>query len=256
MAYKNTVGYIADAFSTAFRSKQEQMQREREFNQRMAEEQRQSSLLDYWKQKNYEVDKLRAETDNTYKNALIDNMNVPKIEKPVESLLGSFNKNGVMVDKYGYIKDGKEIITDQKYHNIPKDDGSDKPWQPPKNFFDLKSKLLNPDTEQTIRYKNENNENVTEKVPVKKYESELNQNKAQIEGALLQSMPVNALNFFNNNLKDRNIGVRSALSLAIQARQNGQLSDQDLDALTFYYQQAQEIDGANTSANVLKRITR
>ena len=55
MAFKGTPGTIADAFSTSFRQKKDQMQRDREFNQKMSEEQRQSGLLEHWKQKNYEM---------------------------------------------------------------------------------------------------------------------------------------------------------------------------------------------------------
>lgn len=231
MAFKPTVGYIADAFQGAFRQRLEQAQREREFNQKMNEEQRQSSLLEYWKQKNYEVDKLRAETDNAYKNALIDNMNLPTSEKPVASLLGSYTKNGVMIDKYGYTQDGKEVITNQKFHNIPtsgQDKENNPQWKGFGNYFKDRAELMSGVT--TI----ENEDGSFSNVPLTP--GEIQVKIQQLRNNAISSLPTKAQTFYLRKFEGKTASQLAFHNEILRANENGELSDKDAESLIQFNQ--------------------
>ena len=228
MAYKGTVDNIANAFSTAFRQSRDQMQREREFKQKMAEEERQFGLLQRIREQNAVVDKQRADDYSRY----IDYQTTPA-PVPEPSYYNS--------EQYFKDKQQRAIELERIKAGLKPKDGNTTQWKPPKNFYEtlpdnIKGSITNKDGNVIPRTNNE-----------------ITVGETISEGEVLDSMPVNARSFFQNNLASRNIGVRSAMSLAIKAREEGKIDDNDLDAILFYYQNTDKFQGHGTARGLYKK---
>lgn len=234
MAYKPTVGYIADAFQNSFRQRLQQQQQEREFNQRLAETMRQNSLLNFWKQRSFEAN--QAYREGVLANQAEDNQRQRDAQKATEA---NYKANKAY---------NRDRLNETIRHNKAmesKGNGSDngyKPYQAPKSFYDAMKQIDKP-------YYNKEQDKMA--VP--------NQADQQVlggyaESQLINSFPPDAYQFFNNNLKGHAFGIKSAMAKAIQAYQNGQLSDQGLDALRVYYENSKKFGGQGSLPQVTDRV--
>ena len=115
MAFKPTVGYIADAFQNSFRQKRQEMQRQREIDQELANRDRQEGLLQYWKQKNFEQQ--QAWQDFNIRDREADNLRDKEYKEA--SLLEKRNRLEFDRNKESYDRDQdkRKGILDQNKFN-------------------------------------------------------------------------------------------------------------------------------------------
>lgn len=221
MAFKPTVGYIADAFQGAFRQRLEQAQREREFNQRMNEEQRQSSLLEYWKQKNFQA-------DESYRKANLENQ---RIDNERQGKIADAQIENYRIDNENQALRTKEMERHNKaieYQNSLKPTNQET-FKGFDNYYKNREKFLGQTT--AVPDVDEKGNKTGKYIDAQLTPGEKQANRYALESLAVSELPPNAQSFYSNNFMGKKISQYGFMKLVKDAFDKGSLSEADANAL-------------------------
>jgi hypothetical protein len=217
MAYKGTVDNIANAFSTAFRQSRDQAQKEKEFKQRMAEEQRQQGLLEFWRQKNFQADQdWRNFQKEDYK---IDNTRQDKLVNAQIDNYKADNERQAERDRLTEEYRKADLAIKSRGKDAPKS------FKGFSNYFKDRAKYLG--TTATIA--DPDNEGMFIDSPLTQNEIKTNQN--YLQSLALAELPQRAQMFYANTYMGKKAHPYEFYQSVEDAYNKGYLDDVDRDAL-------------------------
>lgn len=221
MAYKPTVGLIADAFSSGFRQRQQQDQQQAQFDLELSQKERQQGLLNFWKQKDFEA-------EQSYRKSLIENQ---RIDNERQGKVADAQIENYKIDNENQALRTKEMERHNKaieYQNsLKKETGSS--FKGFGDYFSKRGGLLG--TKALTDEYDDKGKRTGNLVETSLLPSEIKSNKRQLEGLAVSKLPPNAQNFYAQNFLGKKASKLAFFKYVQDAYNNGMLSDTDANAL-------------------------
>lgn len=217
MAYKPTVGLIADAFSSGFRQRQQQDQQQAQFDLELYQKERQQGLLNFWKQKDFQA-------EQSYRKSVLDNQKEDNARQ--RDYLDMQQKNIDLDNK----------LQRDKFEWDKKQDGI-------RNSIDRQKTTSEPQFKGFVKYFQERPQYLGTTTPIKdpknngKYidspltQNEIQSNRNYLQSIALSELPQRAQTLYVNKFMGKKIHPYEFYTGVEDAYKNGLINDLDYNAL-------------------------
>ena len=228
MAFKGTPNIISDAFSSAFRQKRAQEQREREMSQKYANEGRQNSLMEFWRQKNYDLNVKKNEFDVSNANrtaSRLEAYNTAQIENiKTDNLLQMANaKRNAEYQKemLGQSKIQTQSMLDKNKFDIE----NKNKFKGLQDYFKVRGKYTST-TESIVDPDDE-----TKSIDIPLTAGKIKENQKNAENTVLSLIPKSAQVYYASNFMGKKTHPIKFAEEITKAREQGYLDYNDWEAL-------------------------